>query len=246
MMRLGRLPHDPAAIAAAPAHRFGVSIPPAVLDRSAVPFTSELYDNDTLPDCTAVGLANAARAVAALNGFGLVVESDLVPPFYAGCVGCAATHPAMAATDGAVILDVLTRQAALGFDVGPQSLVGLHGTVALNRPALALSIAQLGVGYWGVTLHERDMEVYGQAPWDVQPGRDDGAAVGGHCVIVFDYTGLGDQDTVRLGTWGMWQPATWAWVAARLDEAHGLVWRQLARADGFYNGVTADGLVVEL
>lgn len=209
-------------------------------------FVPQMYRNDVLPDCTAAGLANAARGIAALNGFGLVVDPGLVAPFYASCVGCPDNDADMEATDGVVLLDVLARQAAHGFDIGPQVLVGQSGTVSTSRTALALSMARLGVGYWGVTLHDRDMQTVG-SKWDVVSGRDDGPIVGGHCVIAFDYTGLGDADTVRIGTWGAWQAATWAWVEARLDEAHGLVWRQLARADGsFYAGVTANGLIAEL
>lgn len=246
-MRLGRLPHDQVALGQAPAHLFAAVPPPPKLDRSAVHFVPELYENNYLPDCSAVGLANAARGVAALNGFGLVVDPDMVPAFYAGCVGCDATPAAMAATDGAVLLDVLARQATHGFSIGPQMLVGRHGTIQLSRTALALAMARLGPIYLGVTLHDRDMQTAGSGVWDVQPGRDDGVVVGGHCVISFDYTGLGDDDTVRIGTWGAWQSASWAWLAARLDEAHGLVFRQLARADGsFYDGVTADGLVADL
>jgi hypothetical protein len=106
-------------------------------------------------------------------------------------------------------------------------------------------MAQFGAGYWGVTLRERDMER--DVLWDVADGRDDGAVVGGHCLISWDYTGLADDALVRLGTWGDWQMATWEWVRARLDEAHGLVWRQLVRADGtFYAGLTADGLAAEV
>jgi hypothetical protein len=244
-MKLGRLPHNPAAIAAAPAHRFGVIPPPTTLDRSAISFTPGLYDNNSLPDCSAAGLANAAMAIAALNGYELLIEADKVPIFYSLCVNSAPTPAAMEATDGAVLLDVLARQAVQGFDIGPQTLYGRYGTVQLTRTALALSLARLGVGYWGVTLHDRDMQTFGDR-WDVMPGRDDGAVVGGHCVVAWDFTGLGDGDTVRVGTWGRWQVATWNWVHARLDEAHALVFRQLARADGFYNGVTADGLVAEL
>jgi len=202
-----------------------------------------LYQNDTLPDCTAVSLANAARGVAALNGYQLAVDPACVPSFYAGCVG----NPTdLAATDGAVMLDVLQIQASQGFDIGTQRLAGLSGTLDVaSRSALALGIARLGTGYWGVTLRERDMQ---RGPvWDVQAGRDDGDVVGGHAVIAWDYTGLADSDTVRIGTWGGWQPATWAWVAARLDEAHGIVWRQLARADGtFYDGLTADELAAAI
>jgi hypothetical protein len=208
-----------------------------------VTFEPGLYRNDALPDCTAVALANAARGVAALNGFDLVLDQALVPAFYGACVG---DPPDLAATDGAVMLHVLEVQAGLGFDIGPQVLNGLYGTIdGHSRSALASGMARLGVGYWGVTLRERDMER--AAVWDVQSGRDDGDVVGGHAVIAWDYSGLGDDDAVRIGTWGDWQTATWGWVAARLDEAYGLVWRQLERADGtFYSGVSADGLVAEI
>lgn len=242
-MRLGRLPHDPLALAHTLAHRFGTEPAPAVLDRGALGFAPELYENDTLPDCTAVALANAARAVAALNGYELVVDPASVPAFYAGCIG---NPPNLAATDGAVMLDVLGIQASRGFDIGNQCLNGLFGTFDVrSRSVLALGIARFGVGYWGVTLRERDME---RGPvWDVQAGRDDGNIVGGHAVIAWDYSGLTDDGLVRLGTWGSWQPATWGWVAARLDEAHGTVWRQLERADGtFYNELTPDGLAAEI
>ena len=250
-MRLGRLPHDPAALARAPsfaAHHFAAVKPPALLDRSHIEFAPGLYRNDDLPDCSAAGLANAAGMVAALNGYGLAVNPDKVPLFYAACAGCDATDAAMQATDGAVLLTVLARQVRSGFDVGPQTLVGLHGTVPLDRSVLASAMTRLGHVYLGVTLRERDMEL--PAVWDVLDGRDDGAVVGGHCVVAFDYAGLQDSAVVRLATWGAWMPATWAWIAARTGsgqgEAHALVWRQLGNAVGSDLDVNADLLEAEL
>jgi hypothetical protein len=240
---LGRIRHDPVAVARVSSHRFGGRPPPPVLDRSATAFEPGLYQNDILPDCTAVALANAARGVAALNGYDLVLEPARVPAFYGACIG---NPPNLAATGGAVMLDVLARQAAQGFDIGPQTLYGLYATIhTRSRSALASGMARLGAGYWGVTLRERDMER--TALWDVRAGRDDGDIAGGHAVVAWDYRGLADGDTLRIATWGAWQAATWAWVAARIDEAYGIVWRQLERADGtFYSGVTADGLVAEI
>lgn len=58
------------------------------------------------------------------------------------------------------------------------------------------------------------------------------AVVGGHATISLDYTDLADDDTVRIATWATWKPATWRWVRARLEEAHGLIWRSLAPAIG--------------
>lgn len=242
-MKLGRLPHDPVALAAAPAHRFGDDTPPPVLDRSGVAFAPGEYGNRIFPDCTAAGLANYARAVTALNGYALAVDPDKPLAFYGECVG---NPDDLESTHGAVLLDVLNRQASVGFDIGPQRLVGLYGTVQRERASLALSIARFGAGYWGITLHEQDMVTFGgDGPWDLTD--NDGPAVGGHCVVAFDYSGLGDTDTVRIATWGVWKPATWRWIEARLDEAHALVYRQLVRADGtFYAGLSPDGLATAL
>jgi hypothetical protein len=241
-MKLGRLPHDPARVASAPslaAHRFAAAAPPrAVVDRSGIPFSPGLYQNDSLPDCTAAGLANAASAVAwAEQGFQPVIQPALVVDFYAACINRpSATDAELMATDGAVMLDVLTRQATLGFDVGQQvPLVGLFGTLPLAN--IPHAIDRLSHAYLGVTLRERDMDM--AALWDVQDGRDDGAVVGGHCLVAWDYTGLQDGDTVRLVTWGQFQPATWPWLRARVDEAYALTWRQ-------NSGVDADTLRAEL
>lgn len=221
----------------------GATPPPPVLDRRGVDYTPKLYQNGTLPNCTAVGYANYARAIAALNGYALSVNADKVVAFYADCVG---NPPDLAATDGAVMMDVLHHQAAHAVDVGFQSLVANYGAISLARTALAHGLDRLGGGYWGVTLRDRDMQTVGGV-WDVVDGRDDGPVVGGHCILGWDYTGLADNDTVRIGTWGTWQRATWRWVHGRMDEAWGLVFRQLVRADGtFYDGLTADGLVAEL
>ena len=237
-VRLGCLPHDPVAVAAAPRHKFGAVMPPAVLDRSLIDLQPGLYDNNTMPDCTAVALANYSRAVAAINGYQLALAAGKPLAFYAQCVG---NPPNLAATDGAVMLDVLIRQSTQGFDIGPEKLFGQWGTVQKSRTNLALAMSRFGAAYLGVTLRDRDMQTVGSV-WDVATGRDDGPVVGGHAIMSFDYTGLADTDRVRVGTWGLWQPTTWRWLEARLNEAYALVFRQLARADGFYNGVPASGI----
>jgi hypothetical protein len=216
-----------------------------VVDRREVPFQPGLYHNDTLPDCTAAGLANAANAVAALNGFALAIVPEKVIAFYAGCVGCAPTFPAMLDTHGAMALDVLNRQVTQGFDVGSQvPLVGLHGVLPHDRTTLACAIDRLGHAYLGVTLHERDMEA--RPVWDVVDGRDDGQVVGGHLIVAWDYTGLSDDATARVATWGKFQPATWRWLETRLNEAHALIWRQLGATTGQDLGVSVEALEAEL
>lgn len=244
-MRLGMTPSHPNRVANAPRHTFGAVPPPAVLDRSSTRVAPELYENDTLPDCTAVAYLNGARFVAALNGYDLYVADLSARDLYSRFIpaGVDAVN-----TDGAVPLDVLESQIIKAVEIGPQGLVAHYGVINHSRSALATSLARFGFGYWGVMLYERDMDDFSAGrPWTASGGRDDGQPVGGHMIPAFDYLGLSDDATVRVGTWGRWQAASWSWIAARLMEPYGLVWRQLARADGtFYNGVGADGLISEL
>lgn len=246
--RFGRLPHSPEVFSAAPRHLFGAVLPPPVVDRRSVSYIPGLYFNDSLPDCSAVGLVNAARAVSALNGFELNIDPVKIPQFYASVVGCPSDFPSIAKTEGAILIDVLSKQERTGFNIGNDLLVAAWGTIdPTSRSDLALAISKFGSVYIGVSLRERDMETVGHT-WSIQPGRDDGNVVGGHCVTIFDYLGLSDSSTVRIGTWGILQTATWEWVQNRIDESYGLVWRQLAKAESglFWNGLTADTLFAQL
>jgi hypothetical protein len=229
----GRLPHDPIKIAAAPQHVFAATLPPARLDRSSWDYQPHLASNDKIGDCTCAGLANVASGIAALCGYSLNVDERKVVSFYAAVVGAPDDLDALEQTHGAQMADVLNHMQQHGFDIGPQVLAGQWGTLALNRPSLALGMARLGPIYLGVTLRERDIDAFTAGrPWDVQQGRDDGEVVSGHAVIAYDYAGLGDGNTVRIGTWGIWQSATWGWLSSRLDEAHGVTFPSLRRADG--------------
>ncbi len=242
-MRLGRLPHDPVALARLPSlmsHPFALREPKPALDRRAVAFVPRMFGNDTLPVCTVAGLANAMLAVSALAGWELEVDDARVPPFFASVVGCQPTQAAIAATPGANVVDVLRRQMA-GFAIGqPEPYAALFGTIAPDsRIGLANGIDEFGIGYWGIDLYERDMEAFAaRDPWD-DDGRDPGNLVGGHVVGAWDYDGLADDDHGRCASWGHLQPFTWRWAAARLREAHGLYWRQL-------DGVDADRIAAEL
>lgn len=235
-MQLGRLPHDPVALAASPGlpAKFATAAPPDTLDRSSVNVALGLYDNDTLPVCTGAMLANAINAVAGLSDYSIPIPTEKVLSFYAGCVGCAPTTQAIGQTNGAVMLNVLRQQVTNGFDIGQEApMVGLFGNIPANRLMLANCMAHLGVALLGVTLHESDMKANGILDTTVSAG----VVVGGHAIIGFDYNGLGDSDTVRIGTWGGWRLATWRWLEIRVDEAYGILWRTLLLPQGtFWNG----------
>jgi hypothetical protein len=169
--------------------------------------------------------------MAALNGFGIDIPTERVVAFYSASTGY---DPADPSTDlGGVELDVLAYQLQHGFDHGGQTkLVGTFATFdPADRAMMANAMAKVGPVYLGVNLAEADMDMGGA--WDTTtPGNQEPGSWGGHCLISWDYTGLGDDDVVRLGTWGMWVPATWRWIRDRTEEAHVILWRQLMKASG--------------
>lgn len=230
-MRLGRLPADPRRLLAAPSlHHYGLSPPPSKVDRHGIEFFPILGGNDQIPDCTAVAVFNCAAAASwVLAGSAPVMDEKKAPRFYAACIGQPdATDDELAATDGAMILDVLNYQSQHGCDMGQQSaLVANWGVVSSGRTGIASAIAHLGGANLGITLYQNDMDTIGAGVWDVTAS-DPGPVVGGHALMAWDYTGLSDDSIVRLGTWGAWQTATWRWLEARTDEAHGMAWRQFA------------------
>jgi len=251
-LALGRLTHDPAALARAPQlgqYAAAWGAPPPQLNRDAIAFAPRLYRNDTLPDCTAAGLANAADAQAALNGLGAVaIDEQQVVNFYGDCVGCADAAQ-LAATDGARELDVLSYQGRNGFDVGlPAPLVADCATFdPQDRGLLANAMAHLGSGYFGVALAIADQATAeGIGVWDTNTPASSGDSTPGswglHCLLCWSYSGLGDTDVVRLATWGGLQLATWRWMASRVEEAHAVIFRDLVGANQPFGGLAYDDL----
>ena len=232
-MKLGRLPHDPERLA------HGLMAAPAPLpylpqlDRSAIPFEPGLWGNNELPDCTAVGVANSALASGLLRSAAPVIVDGKPQRLYGAVIGQPdASDDVLAATQGAYVMDVMNHVATHGFDAGQQvPLVPIPRTIHNAREAIAgvMCHKRLGVGYLGIRLYQRDIDTVGQGPWTASVD-ESGEMVGGHLLLSWDYAGLMDDDLVRLPTWGMLQPASWAWLLERLDEAHGLEWPQLSAA----------------
>jgi hypothetical protein len=220
--RLGRLPHSPARLAAVPPHTFAADAPPPpVVDRSGIAFAPGLWRNDVLPDCTAVGLANARRAATLIQGYDIPTDEGQIIAFYAACAGVADIEAALEASDGAVMLDVLERAQRDGFQMGGQTpeVPTFAAIQPTDRAGLAHAIAVHGAAYIGIDLYEPDMAA--DAIWTLPPA---GALVGGHALIAWSYSALGNADMVMLGTWGDLVAASWAWLEGRAQEAFALSW----------------------
>jgi len=230
--KFGRRPHDPAKLAAAPQRKFSAVLPPPSCERNTWDFDVLLCENDLIGDCTYAALANAAKGIAALNGYTLNVDQSTVVAGFATQHGISPSdQAALEAAEGLEMADVLNFMQQHGFNVGNQLLAGTWGTLGLDRSSLALALAHLGIGYWGITLYDSDVAAFQSGSvWDTIATR--GNVVSGHAVTAWDYSGLGDTDIVRICTWGTMQVATWRWVADRLDEAHGVTFPSLGPASG--------------
>lgn len=234
---LGRLLHHPERLARAVlSARLGLVVPPPSLDRSRLDYEPQDFKNHYEPNCTCAGLANSAIAYGVVFGGGPPPVDDSAPlDFYAACIGKpGATEEQLALTDGAVLLDVIGNACTNGFaaktyaDGTKELLVPVHEPIPTTREAIAETLIQMSVEV-GVRLYQRDMDTFGQGPWTASPAAS-GQLVGGHAFDPWDYQGLTDNDLLRIATWGTLQTASWEWLMARIDEAHGLNWPQLKAA----------------
>ena len=259
-MKLGRLPHNSDQIARMPQYSNvlaklpgnGINTAPYILDRSNnTHFRPGLDGNDRIGNCTAVGLANAARASAAIHGdFILNIDPSAATAFYSNSCGYVPGNPA---TDmGGVEANVLAYQAMYGFDGGPALQVPLVADFFTWDPAdlnATRTVAYLfGSAYLGVALAQVDQYVFDVGDvWDTDitgtASDQTVGSLGGHCVLAWDWTGTNDDDLVCLITWGAFQHATWRWVKSRCQESHALLFRQLSgpHPGGFdYDRLRAD------
>lgn len=206
--------------------------PPEVLDRSHINPNAQLLSNDVIGDCTAAGLLNAAAAQCSLSGYRIGITDNDAIAFYTASTGYDPTNPS--SDVGGVEIDVLGYAARHGLRTRDQVLYPSYGTIDhddLNGARVCMS--HFGTVYAGFQLAMAD-QVPSQEPyavWDTDGvGDNTPGSWGGHCALLWDYTGWGATDTVGIITWGRVQRATWRWVQSRCDELHGIGFHQLASA----------------
>lgn len=245
-MRLGRLPHHPEAVDAAPKLAARMERVPLLTrcDRSAKLYEPLLGGNQKYPDCTAVAIANSALGFAAADGGIVAIEDAAIEGFYAATIGVPVAD--IGQTDGAVLLDAMRRQCAHGMldKSGQVLLTGPFGTIEpTDRRLLAAATAILGPIILGV-----DLTMAEQQPgvWDLaRPGADQ--PWGGHALVLWDFAGIGDEDQMRLATWGELQVATWRWLYAQCREAYAVVWPDLLGPSGKqWSGLDRLGLAADV
>lgn len=190
-----------------------------------------MLGNDKVGNCTSVGLAKHIRATAAVAGFQVDIVPENAISFYSRSTGYVPSRPE---TDqGGVEVDVLACASRIGYDVPHQRFYPLWGSSEpedLN--VLRLIVAGFGAAYVGVQLAQADQM---SGIWDtITPGNQQPGSWGGHCLLVWEYTGTADDDLVTVLTWGIRQKCTWRWLRSRLMEVHGVIWPQLVLPGGLY------------
>ena len=213
--------------------RMMARLPPARLIRDHIDPSPRILGNNVVGDCTSAGLGNALRAISALGGYQTDVTDDNALMFYEESAGYRGTPET---DNGAVETEVLSYALRLGYPTESGTYYPLWGSTDTGRSSVALLMASLGVAYLGVRLSTTDMDSVARYGADTILKLDNGipGSAGGHCLLAWDYTGLGDNDTVTLLTWGMRIKATWSWLDSRIMEAHGMVWPQLRMPKGLY------------
>ncbi len=227
--RLGCLPHNAAVAAALPQIRIGAA---PLLPRVVPPldWTPTPGDNETEPTCVPTAYINATRASMRYLGGGDIQVSDAeVLAQYARAIGRPAATPAeLAATDGCDPLSFLAMIQTDGWwTVGLQApLVPTYGAItSLFTASMARVIGEVGAVMLAVTLYEADMEAQALgAPWT---GLPTGGPVGGHMIAACSYSGLQDEDILKIATWGTWMPASWQWISSRIQLAVPVITRDL-------------------
>ncbi|RFD18588.1 hypothetical protein DY926_15845 [Komagataeibacter melaceti] len=211
---------------------------PARLDRSHIDPHPAMLGNDRIGDCTSAGIGNHLHATAALAGFDVAdITTDAAVRFYSLSTGYVPGKPAT--DNGGIEVDVLGYAQREGYALATQTLFPLWGSAdPADLNGVRNIAAGLSAAYLGVQLADADMwqDQDGNLPpvWDTDSPAAHGdptpGSAGGHCLLLWDYTGTADTDLVTLLTWGAKQKATWRWVRSRIMEAHGLAWRQLLPA----------------
>lgn len=204
--------------------------PPAILTRDNINPNPKMFFNNIYGNCTSAGLGNSLLAVTSLFGTTLDIPETCAVDFYSESTGF---NPADPSTDqGGYEPLVLQYALTNGYPTKNYRFRPIWGSCPVgNRKVIANAINMLGVVYIGVTLYQEDEDAISNGQrWTVNPNGNM-SVVGGHCVLIWGYTGLGDNDWVKIITWGGIVYATWAWIESRMDECHALAWHQLMPAD---------------
>lgn len=177
-----------------------------------------MLGNDQVGDCTIAGAVHLRMANAAQtddSGDTYPDEQTVVDEYFMLSGG---------EDSGLVEADVLQTWQTGG--LFGDRIAGYAPVDHRNPDELRSVVAAFGGSYLGVVVPAPAQEQFGDnQPWDLTGTSADRQIEGGHCVPVVGY----DAKFAYVVTWGRVQPATWAWLAAYLEEAWAVITSEDAR-----------------
>lgn len=210
-MKLGRAGRRPAHAKLAHLAQFidPATLPPLLpVWDGTLQAAPQMFDNDTIGDCVAAGLANSFNVKAACEGQQLVVDPAAVRAFYFALTGGQDT--------GLVEFTTLQYVGQKGFPLdGSLAIDGFAQIDGHSVELLKIGTSSFYSAFLGVQLPLAAQQ--GGGVWDVVDGpKGVPGSWGDHCLLLAGY----DENQVKLITWGTVQLATWAWLAKYMDEAY--------------------------
>jgi hypothetical protein len=179
----------------------------------------QMFDNDTLGDCTAAALANQEIAWANACGKVSPITEKQVVQFYSATTGYDPANPA--SDEGGVESDILAQWMKTPGLLGGRNLAAYAAFRPQTVGSLKDAIWITGGAYLGIDLPET-IQTQGML-WDVPAGGAVGpgavGSLGGHAVCALGY----DSRVVYFASWGALYAMTWDFYTTYTEEAYALV-----------------------
>ena len=195
--------------------------------------TFQMFDNDTLGDCTAAALANQEIAWGQACGAPATITEKQVVAFYSATTGYTPTNPE--SDEGGIESDILAQWLKTPGLLGGYNLNAYAAFHAKNPESLKDSIWITGGAYLGLDLPET-IQTQGEL-WQVPAHGPVGAgapgSLGGHAVCALGY----DARVVYFASWGALYQMTWDFYTTYVEEAYSLISPDFIAA----NGLTPNG-----
>ncbi len=183
----------------------------------AVPASSlNILGNNSYGDCAEAGALHLIQAQQYNVGETLIPTEQDALNLYSAVTGF---NPSDPSTDqGTVLTDLLTYWKTTGITIG-RTVHKIAGYASLDITSVAqmrYAAFLFGGTYLGINCPQECED--DTSNWNFAPGLP---IAGGHCIIQAGEGSAGG----KMGSWGMWIPATWRFILGYADEGY-VVWGQ--------------------
>jgi hypothetical protein len=214
------------------------AVPPQGWEFAVPPTDLSILGNDQVGDCAEAGAFHLIQAQSFNAGRALTPTTADALALYSAVTGYDPSDPS---TDqGTVLTDLLTYWQKTGVAVGStvHKIVGYASLDISSVPQMRYAAYIFGGSYLGINCPQQCED--DTSNWNFEPGLK---IAGGHCIIQAGEGAAGG----KIGSWGLWIPATWEFILNYLDEAYVVVSDDWLNAqERSPTGLDLDGLVAAM